>query len=118
MVRAEYLAEPPVEDVVEAIEELMGWTYGKQDKKPNYVITLAVLDSEESRIKAELRERVINIVDPDESSNAAKAEWLTTNGASLALKQAHDTSKTISGIYAALQGRDKTRRILDEAKDA
>ena len=116
MVRAEYLAEPPVEDVVEAIEEIMGWTYGAKDIKPKYGLTLAILNSEESRIKSALRERVINIVDPDKRSAAGKDEWRTTNGASLALKQAHDTSKMISGIYAALQGRDKTRLIREEVE--
>lgn len=118
MIRAEYLADPPVIDVVESVEELIGWTYGKFKEKPKYIVTLTSLNAEESRIKDELRERIINIVDPDESSGAGKAEWLTTNGAVLAIKQAHDTSKMINGVYTALQGRDKTRRITGEQANA
>lgn len=115
MVRAEYLEDPPVEDVVEAVEELIGWTYGKFKKKPNYIVTMAVLNEEENRIKNELRARVIDIVDPTVGGpGTAKSKWITTNGAILALRQAHDTSKMISGVYTALQGRDKTRRIAEE----
>lgn len=115
MIRSEYLADPPVIDVVEAVEELIGWPYGKFKEKPKYIVTLTSLNSEESRIKNELRERVLNIVDPTtEGSGAAKSKWLTTNGAILALRQTHDTGKMISCVYAALQGRDKTRRITEE----
>lgn len=108
MVRHEQLPDPPVSDLVEQIEKGITWSNNLADKLED-LPKLSDLEKREEEIREELKNCVIELLSED--SGSRYKDLNTTALFNLALRQIHDTGKVINGLYVALQGRDKTRRI-------
>ena len=110
MIRRDDLPEPPVNDILCQIENLIKWDYGR-GKKADSFISIELLEQKENQIRSSLSDHILKLIDTRSYANDKET---TENEIKLSMRQASDVGKLITGVYAALQGRDNTRRLTKD----